>query len=220
MLIATDIDGVLADFAAGWVERYNREFRAELDLASLTAWDAIVTATDFATAGSFFDWLARVDGFWQGLAPVPGAVEAVHRLRRGGHRLVAVTQRPASARVQTEAWLGDNFAGMKVHLVHDKSAVPADIVVDDSPEVLRQLAGADSVLVRFARPWNEGAPGIAARCWADVVGIVDRLAPGQASRTSAVTAAATATITMNGARSTSATTAAASPAARASTTRL
>ncbi len=177
MLIATDIDGVLADFVPGWVGRYNSQFAAGLDVGALTAWDSIVTSTRFATAEEFFRWLGGIHGFWAELPPVDGASPAVTRLRAGGHRLIAVSQRPEAARRDTLAWLDRHFGGMPLVLTADKSSVSADILVDDSPEVLSGLVGTATVPVRFVRPWNEGAPGVPVSSWDDLAQVVALLDP-------------------------------------------
>ena len=176
MLIATDIDGVLADFAGGWVERYNRDFGAAVDPDALTEWGAIVTATRFDTWDAFFGWLADVDGFWLGLRPVTGSIAAVGRLRRAGHDVIAVTQRPDTARDQTVTWLDRHYGGMPLHLMTDKSRAGADVLIDDSPVVLDGLTGSATLPIRFRRPWNDGAPGLAVAAWDEVVRLVDGLA--------------------------------------------
>jgi 5'(3')-deoxyribonucleotidase len=39
--LGIDLDGVVADFNAGWIRRYNLEYGSELATDAVKAWDAI-----------------------------------------------------------------------------------------------------------------------------------------------------------------------------------
>lgn len=168
--LGIDLDGVVADFNAGWIERYNAEFDAELLPEHVDVWDAPTTLTHFLDMREFWRWAARSghapngDGasIFRILEPYHGAVEALGRLARR-HRVVIVTTKPRFAIHDTFAWIAEHrIPTTEVHIVDDKASVRCDVYLDDADHNLERLRGEhpDATVVRFVRPWNRPHDGI------------------------------------------------------------
>jgi 5'(3')-deoxyribonucleotidase len=182
MRIAMDLDGVMADWTAGWVRAFNREFAAstpgsEVAVADVTSWNGNLDLTHFETQHGFFEWLKTVPDFWANLPSYPGAVEAVKDLKLAGHMVDFVTHRPDWAHQATYRWLDVRglLAGSDLIFEADKGTTGHDLYVDDAPHVLLKLAEKRIPCIRFWRPWNEGGAGMLADGWDDVHRIVRNL---------------------------------------------
>ncbi len=164
--LGIDLDGVVADFNSGWIERYNRDFGADLTVEQIVEWDAPTHLTHFSGMGEFWNW-SRTCGegrsLFRYLRPYTDALESLHRLRRRGHRIVILTTKPNFAIHDTFAWLADNeVPTTEVHILDDKTCVDCDVYLDDADHNLEALSTAhpDSTICRFVRPWNSPAPGL------------------------------------------------------------
>jgi len=108
--IYIDMDGVLANFEKAKEEHPDfgkKGFRADLEL-------------DFST-----------------FAPMPGAIEAVHRLTEMGHELFIATTPPwdhPDAWGQKRHWVEKNLPSLKrkMFLTHRKDLLKGDILIDDT----------------------------------------------------------------------------------------
>jgi uncharacterized HAD superfamily protein len=61
MRLGIDMDGVVADFNQGWVDRYNRDFHASVSVHDVVEWNAPVALTHFGDMDEFWVW-ARTCG--------------------------------------------------------------------------------------------------------------------------------------------------------------
>lgn len=183
MIVGVDLDGVIADFDGGWRRAYAVWYGKEVrDLTE--EWDDNARLT-FGSQAEFFAWVGDVPGFWQDLAPVPGALGALRELRKQGHQIRFITARPEWARSQTLRWLiANGQPSDELHFTGEKWRVPAHIYIDDSPAVLADLKEAKApYVIRFARPWNKKAPGMSCANWDEVltrVGIITEVEAGTA----------------------------------------
>ncbi len=161
MRLGIDLDGVVADFNQGWIERYNRDFGTTLSTDDIIEWDAPTLLTHFESMAPFWDW-ARTCGegasLFRWLTPYPNSLMSLRRLAAGGHHIVILTTKPDFAVHDTFAWLADNaVATTEVHILDDKTTVDCDVYLDDADHNLASLARVhpEAVVCRYVRPWNE-----------------------------------------------------------------
>lgn len=183
MRLGIDLDGVVADFNAGWMKLHGEEHGTDLTSDLVTSWNGLHEVGGFASMGEFW-WWARGGGhrpsIFRHLETYPGAVETLERLVRDGHEVVVLTSKPWWAIHDTYNWIADRaLPTREVHMRDDKWAVDCDVYLDDSPIVLPPLVRhrPDAVVCRFVRPWNDpvaGSHDVAG--WDDFAAIVDRLA--------------------------------------------
>lgn len=104
-------------------------------------------------------------GFFDDLAPMPGAIENIERLRASPDirlRFITSPWNSASA-VSKYAWLARHFSWATprfVHLTHDKWAVYGDYLLDDSPKHLTRWSThwPTSQALTIAYPYNVEVP--------------------------------------------------------------
>ncbi len=176
--LGIDLDGVVADFNTGWIERYNAEFGTSLDAAQVERWNAPIGLTHFATMADFWRWAETCGGgasLFRVLQPYPGAVEALQRLARH-HAVVIVTTKPHYARHDTFAWLAEHrIPTSEVHIIDHKHEVGCDVYLDDADHNLVSLHSAhpSALVCRFVRPWNRAHPGVVdVETWDDFEALV------------------------------------------------
>lgn len=164
--LGIDLDGVVADFTAGWIDLHRREFGSDLAPDGVTMWDGLHEFAGFPSMDAFWDW-ARPNGsrpsVFRHLRPLPGALETIRTLADVGHDIVIISAKPDWAVPDTLAWLSDHaMPTREVHLTFDKHEVECDVYLDDAPHVLESLRErrGDRTVCRFVQPWNAPMEGI------------------------------------------------------------
>ena len=159
--LGIDLDGVVADFNAGWIRLHREEFGSDLHPSMVTTWDGLAELGGFDDMRAFWEW-ARGSGLrpsiFRHLELYPTALDTMHRLRADGHAIVIITTKPDWAITDTLRWLADHeIPTREVHITDVKSDVDCDVYLDDSPHVLPELVAhrGDAVICRFVRPWNQ-----------------------------------------------------------------
>lgn len=164
MRLGIDLDGVVADFTGGWIDRYNPEFGTEIHRREVESWAAMLDLTHFETMGDFWKWCSMGDNgsLFRHLDTYPGAIESLDRLA-GDHEIVIITTKPDWAVSDTYGWLADRrILTHEVHITEEKWRVPCNVYLDDAPHQLESLVRerADATICRFVRPWNHPVPGV------------------------------------------------------------
>lgn len=183
--LGIDLDGVVADFNAGWISRYNGDFGAELLPEHVEIWDAPTLLTHFTDMGEFWAW-ARTSGdgasIFRILEPYHGAIDALERLARH-HRIVIVTTKPQFAVRDTYEWLAQHrVPTTEIHIVDDKTTVECDVYLDDADHnlVALQRAHPEATVCRCVRPWNQPHRGVVdVYDWGEFEAVVERTLNGR-----------------------------------------
>jgi 5'(3')-deoxyribonucleotidase len=160
--LGIDLDGVVADFNVGWMERYNREFGTQLHHSQVVMWDGLQSLTHFASMDDFWEWArSGPKSIFRDLPIFAGAREVMERLA-GEHRIVIVSSKFDWAIPDTLAWLSDHrIPAREIHFVWDKTGVPCDVYLEDAPHNLQALVERrrESLVCRMVRPWNSPLDG-------------------------------------------------------------
>lgn len=163
--LGIDLDGVVADFNAGWTDLHNAEFGGSLTADLVTSWDGLHAVGGFGDMNEFWTWAAPGEerrSVFRHLELVAGALDTLRALDRAGHRIVIVTTKPDWAIHDTFHWLADNGVPTReVHLTDTKHEVDCDVYLDDSPVVLPDLVRhrPAATVCRFVRAWNAPVEG-------------------------------------------------------------
>lgn len=178
MRIAVDLDGVCYEFDR--TARYMlREYKNE-ELGPSTSWDSM----EDAIGPELWRWLFS-EGIELGLFRyghvTRGAIVGLRALADAGHTLLVVSHRPALAVPDTLAWLAyQQLPWSEIHILSNgeaKSSVPADVLIDDRPENIRdwERAGREGILVDRSHNQDYVVP-CRAKDWREVVMCVQRMA--------------------------------------------
>lgn len=153
--VGFDVDGVLADLDAAAARLMKAKVGCQVE--NLGDIKRLGLEADF--------WkLADETRFHRDyLEPMPGALEAVNKVRSYGDRVWAVTSPPRSVRgwdYDRREWLQAHFACLREDVVSspDKSMWGGDVLVDDYPKNLRKWragAGRGGLALLLSQPWNE-----------------------------------------------------------------
>lgn len=164
MRLGIDLDGVVANFTAGWIGFYNEQFGTHLHEDDVDGWGEIPRLTHFHSMHHFWQWARSLNGasLFRHLDTYPGALETLWQLRWSGHDIVVITTKPGWAIHDTYAWIAEHqLPTREVHITRDKWEVDCDIYLDDSPSQLRNYVThrPDRTVVRYVRRWNDPIAG-------------------------------------------------------------
>ena len=180
--LGIDLDGVVADFNAGWISRYNTEFGGEVPVDAVQTWDGLHTLTHFDNHTEFWTWAAGHGGgsIFRHLDPYTGAVETLVALADAGHEVVIITSKPDWAVHDTYAWLSDRrIPTREVHIIERKWKVDCDVYLDDAPHQIASLVHRrpEATTCRFVRPWNVPIAGsVDVHAWNEFADLITALA--------------------------------------------
>ena len=165
MRLGIDLDGVVADFNAGWIRLHRDEFGSGLHPEMVKTWNGLHELGGFADMGAFWRWArgnADRPSIFRHLDLYPDALDTLNALDCAGHEIVIITTKPKWARVDTLRWLADHeLPTAEVHMIVEKHRVDCDVYLDDSPHVLPELLvhRPEAMVCRFVRPWNSPLAG-------------------------------------------------------------
>ncbi len=136
MIIACDVDGVVADLFASWLAKYNKDYNDTLTPDKITEWDVSLFVKP-ECGEKIYDYLRHGD-LYDEVPVIEGALEGVEELRMLGHRVVFVTTCVKEMTDPKWNWLEKR--GFLPHgrynqddlvIAADKLLVDAQLLIDD-----------------------------------------------------------------------------------------
>lgn len=146
VLIACDVDGILAALLPEWIRRYNRDYQDNLTLDRITGWD-VHRFVKPECGMAVYGYLQAPD-LYDGVAPVEDAAWGVQRLRELGHQLIFATSCSFGMTDQKAHWmirwgfcqpnkvpdmLPEDFAP-----ISQKHLLKADLLIEDAGHTVRK----------------------------------------------------------------------------------
>jgi 5'(3')-deoxyribonucleotidase len=198
VLIACDVDDVVADLSAAWYGAYNQDYGDALKPDAVASWDLHLYVKQECGA-KIYDYLLDPH-LYERVEPVKGAIEGVQRLMQMGHEVVFVTANVYGMTDQKARWLerhgfvrGDGrqlFLPRELVVARDKSLLDADLLIDDGPHhVVSWVGRRRRRALLFDRPHNrklddEVPSAFWAYCtrvcsWEEIVAEVGKLLGGE-----------------------------------------
>ncbi len=166
MRVGIDLDGVVADFNAGWMRLHADEFGSDLVPEMVTGWDGLHELAGFADMEAFWTWAQGTDlrpSIFRHLELFDGAATTMRALADAGHEIAIITAKPAWSVPDTLRWIADHELPVtEIHIRHDKYLVDCDVYLDDAPNVLQELSAhrPEATVCRMVRPWNRPIDGV------------------------------------------------------------
>ena len=168
MLIAIDIDEVLADTLNHFIFLYNQKFKTSFkrdDFYTFDWWEVLGLEKDRFKA--IYEKMVA-QGFFQNIQTIKGAQDGVKELQKD-YSLAIVTGRPKSMTEITKAWLAKNFAGSFSQFYFTKEVIlgpnkkpkhdicqqiGAKVILEDEFEFAEDCAQGHIQVLLFDNPWN------------------------------------------------------------------
>lgn len=156
MLVAVDVDGVVADLHSEWLRLYNDDYGDKLHSEDIKDWN-IQNYVKPECGNRIFEYLRKPD-LYSKVPAIVGAREGVSEIRNNGHRVVFVSSAVLGSLDQKFAWLikqgflKDKGGRPDSDLIfsHDKTIIKADMLIDDG---LHNIKGWDRAIL-FDAPYN------------------------------------------------------------------
>jgi uncharacterized HAD superfamily protein len=170
MLIATDLDDVLAELNQQFIAFYNSEYGTNLLEEMFTDYDLakIINLSKDEIQQRLLLFISSK--YFDDTQPVDGAVKAIEALSRH-HDLVIITARHDSLTEKTYSWVNTFFENRfnKIYFSGDRSSdsnkkkkfelcleLSVDLFIEDSLNYALESASAGINVLLYARPWNKG----------------------------------------------------------------
>ena len=159
LTIGFDMDGILANLHAAWLNWYNEKWKDDLPLSKLQ-WDlkAIVKKE---CGDHVYDYL-KDPNIYLKVQPIDGAVDGVKEIMAMGHDVVVVTHPAGGSETVPDKrnWLAKYLPEIKddnIIFCSKKEIIKLDVFVDDSPNniVKYRKAWPKSSILTIAWPYNK-----------------------------------------------------------------
>jgi uncharacterized HAD superfamily protein len=169
--IGIDIDNVLADTAATYLEQFNIKFGTSLAYEALISQDLMKLEHGIETSQvqEFIDKVINTAEFQLEVLPYQEAIDVVTKWSKQGHSIHYITARPIAVRHSTQQWLsrhGLMVEGATLDLIDPdkytsdpeyKADIAKKIGIDYMIEDTKKITLAMPVPVFLIdRPWNQG----------------------------------------------------------------
>jgi 5'-nucleotidase len=140
LIIAVDVDEVVADLLTEWLRRYNAKYNDNLTVDKVRGWE-MAPQTKPECREKIYEILREPD-LYDHVWPIPGTLGAIERLRRLG-RVVFVSAKNGTAKLewlQKWGYLPDGDDNDFI-MAKDKALVKADYLFDDHIKNVESFPG-------------------------------------------------------------------------------
>jgi 5'-nucleotidase len=155
-IIAIDVDGVVAQLAKVWLEKYNKDYDDDMTLNDWTDWD--IDKLIKPECGKRIYHYIEDPHIYDEVIPYPGALNKINTLK-GYFRVIFVTTSTQGAAGRKFRWLREwKFLESQEDYVEckDKSLVFSDYLIDDDiKNVSKPVPYGKRINILMTRPWNE-----------------------------------------------------------------
>lgn len=196
MIIAVDVDEVLANFMEDALVLFNKEEKTNWKRNQFTNYDLskIFNETHQQT-------MDRIHRFYMhksfaSIKPIPNSQEAIFQLAKN-HKLIALTSRPSIIEKQTKEWLKKNFGnsikeirmtnqwnndgGNSTTKAKICAEIKAKILIEDSSSYLIECLNNNNQMYGIMPncPWNKNEPNhkriFRVNSWKEIPALVDKI---------------------------------------------
>ena len=161
MKILIDMDGVLADFELGFLQKYRRRY-PDQPFIPLQNRKLFHLSQEYPLEQKpYVDTIIQGKGFFRSLPPIPGSIEALKKILEKDVEVFICTS-PLSKYhncvLEKYEWI-ERYFGMdlttRIIMTRDKTLVSGDILIDDRPLIkgVNQQPSWEHIL--FAQPYNQ-----------------------------------------------------------------
>ncbi len=194
-VLLCDVDGVIIDLMGGFRKHLLRQHGLTLEIGDISRFD-ISKSPELVEldatcrklykgegelggiGGAFTHWMNNVWAY-DGLDPIPGALDAIKELR-GMVDIVFVTAMMKKARSHFQSkmeWLDKNCPGLPVITSPSglKHQVRGQFGVDDRYDTCQRWEGVGTAAFLFKQPWSEAPDGTRGHDWSTIVPAIESI---------------------------------------------
>ena len=162
LTFAVDLDETCYDWMTPFAAATATELRVDpVSLVATTSYDMFLEwGIDWPTFHRINAETIRAGTAFTTGQMLPHANEGVAALKAAGHKVIVVTARGAEGldkqtRDSTESWLDEHgFEFDELYFTPDKTSIPWDVIVDDSPRNINNAIDAGRWAIVYSQPWN------------------------------------------------------------------
>ena len=163
MIIACDVDGVVAPLIQEVLRRYNRDWQDTLTINDIMNWD-FYNLVKPECGKKVYDYFRDPD-MYECLVPMDGAVLGIQRLRDMGHTIIFATSCYYGMVDQKATWmerygfcLPPKSGGMlpdDLIIATAKHHLVADLLIDDAPHTIETWLKTGRRAIMMEYPYNK-----------------------------------------------------------------
>ena len=189
MIIAVDVDDVLADFTDQLIVFYNKTYNTSFkkkDFTSYDFWDIWGGTKEetIHTMNQFFK-----SKYFERISPIEGSLHAI-RLLEKKHELIIVTSRYTIVADKTISWLRKHYSDSfkEIHFsYYDKNIskselcrkLGAQVIIDDAEKNILDCAKIGMTVLVYDCPWNKHIKTndkiTRVHNWNDIIKVISKL---------------------------------------------
>lgn len=168
MIVAIDLDDVLADFLTAFIEFFNENHDDKLKYSDFTAYTLNEIRGMPADKESHLLENFDKSEYFDKIESMRHSMEAIKKLAEK-HELLIVTSRTISKEEKTKAWINKHFPDIsKIYFTRENyfaeqktkaeicKKIGAEILIEDNLKYANQCADAGIKVLLFDYPWNQG----------------------------------------------------------------